>query len=209
MPALKLPRLHASVSILGHQDDRVENTGHGCRCDDGGEDHTVRRRMQIEQLCRRVRLVRDDRNVQDAVLCESVGRSDRQLTTYRPVRSYASRNVILPFVQKHDFLAHCTVSKRAPVVYIRFAQTESGSSQAVIFSATSGIVIRRSSSSVCVHMKAATSAPADVPLMTFAIHLVSSYSERLQNSAYEANLRQGELGLRQSASSGSQPLERY
>ena len=31
--------------------------------------------------------------------------------------------VVVPFVQKLDFLAHCTVSKRAPVLYSRLAQT--------------------------------------------------------------------------------------
>lgn len=48
-------------------------------------------------------------------------------------------------------------------------RTLNGSSHAVIFSANSGISILRSSSSVCVHRKAATRAPADVPVTTLAV----------------------------------------
>ena len=52
-------------STCSHQDDRVQNARHRRRSNDSREDDAVRRSVYVEQLCRRVRVVRDDRDVQD------------------------------------------------------------------------------------------------------------------------------------------------
>ncbi len=61
---------------------------------------------------------------------------------------------------------YATLSNRAPVFMNRLNQTEIGSSQAVILSASSGTRSALSSSSVLVQAKAAISPPALVPVMT-------------------------------------------
>ena len=73
-----------------------------------------------------------------------------------PVRSNASLNVIEPIVKKLAFLAHSTVSNLAPVRYARFIHVAIDSSQALILSARAGTSISLSSSSVRVHVNAAT-----------------------------------------------------
>jgi hypothetical protein len=71
------------------------------------------------------------------------------------------------------FLAHITLSNRAPVVLKRLNHTPKGSSQAVILFANSGTKIRRNSVSVRVQTNAATRPPADVPVMTRGIKFAS------------------------------------
>lgn len=61
--------------------------------------------------------------------------------------------------------AQSTASNLAPVRQTRVAQTLSGSSQALILLASSGTSTLLSSSSVCVQVIVAISAPADVPVI--------------------------------------------
>ena len=123
-----------------------------------------------------------------------------------PVRSYASWKVIVPLVKNIDyscqitlgssepfcltFLAHATVSKRAPVRHHLRNQTAKESSQALILSANSGlsrsveckvklmthISSFESSSFVRVAQKAATKPPADVPVITLGSRSASRNS---------------------------------
>ena len=71
------------------------------------------------------------------------------------------------------FLAHKTLSKRAPVAQNRLNHTRIGSSQAVILFANSGTKRRCSSASVRVQTNAAMRPPADVPVMTRGIKFAS------------------------------------
>ncbi len=81
---------------------------------------------------------------------------------------------MLPMVKKLAFSAHLTVSKRAPVAHARRPHTEKGSFAGGDAVCQCGTSICRSSWSVLVHVNAAMSPPAEVPVTTLGSRFESS-----------------------------------
>lgn len=96
--------------------------------------------------------------------CGSAG--TQETLRIRPVRSYASRKVMLPLVNQLHLLAQSIESNLAPVFHHLGAQVVNGSEQALIRPASAGTSKTLSSSFVRVATRAATSAPPEVPVMT-------------------------------------------